>query len=133
MSERGAAHPGFAVFAREFVRAYWETVRSGAFAMPPDEPVEETIDALLSKVSHQTEFGPAASHGGVSRVLRMTNGHGDWWLFTFREKDGRWGLIGASASSYTETPHDLLGPVYAQYFARFLDHVTGAANEATRA
>ncbi len=46
----------FETFAQRFVRAYWETLKSGAFPMPPNEPIDETVDELLSVVSHRTEL-----------------------------------------------------------------------------
>lgn len=119
----------FELFAEAFVRKYWETVKSGDFPMPPDEPVEETIEELLSDVSCQTECRPASGQGGPSYVLRMMSRHGNWWLFTFRDSGRAWELVGASASSDTQTPHDLLGPVYAGYFGPFLRHIARAANE----
>jgi hypothetical protein len=123
-----SVHSRFDRFAATFVRKYWEIVKSGAFPMPPDEPVEETAEELLSDVSHQTEVRSASSRGGPACALRMTNTHGDWWLFTFRDNGRAWELVGASASSDNQTPHDLLGAVYSQYFEPFLRHVTEAAN-----
>ncbi|MBI5760874.1 MAG: hypothetical protein HZA46_20320 [Planctomycetales bacterium] len=55
--------------------------------------------------------------------------HGAWWLFTFRDSGRAWEIVGASAPSDNETPHELLGPVYSQYFKPFLRHVTEAAND----
>ncbi len=120
----------FEVFAKVFIRKYWETVKSGAFPMPPDEPVEETIEELLSDVSHETELRSVSGHGGPLYALRMMSGYGDWWLFTFRDNGRAWELVSASASSGTQTPHDLLGPVYSRYFQPFLRHVERAANDA---
>ena len=124
-----AALSKFELFAETFVRKYWETVKSGAFPMPPDEPVEETIEELLSDVSHQTELRPVLGHGGPSYALRMTSRQGDWWLFTFRYGGRAWELVGASASSNTQTPHDLLGPVYSGYFEPFLRQVERVTND----
>jgi len=121
----------FESFAKVFVRKYWETVKSGAFPMPPDEPVEETIDELMSGISHQTELKDA-SRGGTAYTLRMMSTQGDWWLFTFRDSGRRWVLVGASANSGTRTPHDLLGPVYSCYFEPFIRHVERVANGTTR-
>jgi hypothetical protein len=121
-------HSSFDRFAAMFVRKYWETVKSGAFPMPPDELVEETLEELLSDVSHQTELKSASGRGGPEYFLRMMSTHGDWWLFTFRGNGRAWELVGASASSDNQTPHDLLGAVYSQYFEPFLRHVTEAAN-----
>jgi hypothetical protein len=119
----------FDSFAVAFVRKYWETVKSGAFPMPPDEPVEETIEELRSDVSHETELRPASGHGGPSYALRMMSRHGDWWLFTFRDSGRGWELVGEFARSDTQTPHDLLGPTYSGYFEPFLRHVERVAND----
>ena len=124
-----ADHSRFELFAQEFVRKYWETVKSGAFPMPPNEPVDETIEELLSNVSHQTELRPVSGCGEPSYVLRMMSTHGDWWLFTFRDTGLAWELLRASANSDNQTPHELLGPVYSQYFEPFLRHVAKAAND----
>jgi hypothetical protein len=124
-----AAISKFELFAEAFVRKYWETVKSRAFPMPPDEPVKETIEQLLSDVSHHTELRPASGHGDLLYALRMTSKHGDWWLFTFRDSGRTWKLVGASARSDTERPHDLLGPVYSRYFEPFLRHVERVAND----
>ncbi|QDV28627.1 hypothetical protein Spb1_04900 [Planctopirus ephydatiae] len=123
-------HSRFELFAEAFVRKYWETVKSGDFSMPPDEPVEETIEELLSKISHQMEPGSASVHDAHLFAFRMTNTHGDWWLFTFRDKGQAWELVGAFARSDTQTPHDLLDSVYSRYFEPFLRHVERAANDA---
>lgn len=122
-----AIQSSFEPFAHAFVRGYWETVKSGRFAMPPDEPVEETIEELLSLISHETDSTP----GSAAYTLRMISTHGDWWLFTFRNPKGEWELVGASARSDTDKPHDLLGPVYSGHFGPFLRHVTKLANERT--
>jgi hypothetical protein len=93
--------------------------------MPPGEPVDESIEELLSQVSHRTEF-----HSGSNlHVIHMERASGDWWRFTFQAGGGGWELVGASAPSASEIPHDLLGPVYAHYFAPFLRHVERVANE----
>jgi len=124
-----SAHSRFEEFARVFVLKYWETIKSGAFPMPPDEPVEETIEALLAQVSHETEsIQPSSGKGSLYR-LRLNSTHGNWWLFTFRQSSRAWVLCGCSASSDDdERPHDLLGPIYAAYFRPFLQHVTNVAN-----
>jgi len=113
---RAVAHSNFEAFAGAFVRAYWEVIKSGTFSMPPDEPVEESIEQLLSEVSHRTEF-------------HMENAHGDWWRFSFRASGGRWELVRALARSESEIPHDLLGPVYSHHFAPMLRHVERVTNE----
>ncbi len=123
----------FASFARDFVTAYWQTVKSGIFPTPTDEPVDETIDELLSAISHTTEVGSSSGRSGAFYKLRMTNEHGDWWLFTFRERSARWTLIGCSARSDDDShPHDLLGPTYSEYFRPFLQHALHAARAQSR-
>jgi len=119
----------FRFFAEIFVRKYWETVKNRTFQMPPDEPVDETIEELLSRVSHEIEVGPASAKDKPLHTLRMVNTYGDSWLFRFRNSRGSWELVAASAQSDGMTPHDLLGPVYARYFGPFLRHVTDAAND----
>jgi hypothetical protein len=118
-------HSKFDGFAECFVRTYWMTVRSGVFSMPPHEPVSETIEELLSEITHRTEF---RREDGL-HLLHMTNPHGDWWRFTFQAGEQRWKLVAASARSDTETPHDLLGPVYSHHFAPLLRHVESVTND----
>lgn len=119
----------FSSFARGFVRAYWQTVKGGEFPMPPNEAVEETVEELLSAVSHSTEVQPSSGRSGVLYELRMTSKHGDWWLFTFRATAAGWTLVGSSARSDDDSePHDLLDSVYSQYFEPFLRRVTDAAS-----
>ncbi len=119
----------FARFARDFVRIYWQTVKSGDFSMPPHEPSEETVDELLSEVSHTTEIEPSTARSGALYKLLMTSKFGDWWLFSFRDGVPAWTLVGCAARSDDDSqPHDLLAPVYSQYFEPFLRHVTEAAN-----
>jgi hypothetical protein len=120
-----AAHSKFDSFAGCFVRTYWMAIKSDAFSMPPHEPVSETIDELLSEISHRTEF---RREDGL-HLLHMTNTHGDWWRFTFRASGQRWELVGASARSLSKTPHDLLGPIYSHEFAPLLRHVERVAND----
>ena len=124
---------GFDVFAGEFVRAYWETVKSGDFPMPPDEPVEETLEELLADVSHTTEVLSPCTRSEASRSLHMSNTYGDWWAFQFRESVEGWKLVSAAARSDDDTrPHDLLDVVYRPYFGPFIRHVTEVANKKTR-
>lgn len=130
---RNAALSRFESFARDFVRAYWQTVKSGNFSMPPNEPVEETVDELLAAVSHETEIDTSSTHSGRVFKVRMTNTQGDWWIFSFREISGTWNLVACSARSGEDgKPHDLLDTVYSQYFGPFLRHVTEAANAQNR-
>jgi len=117
------ARTGFETFADAFVRAYWQVVQGGEFAMPPDEPVEEIIEELLGEVSHRTE------HRSGAHELHMENAHGDRWRFSFHARGGRWELVAASAASDGESSHDLLGPVYAWYFEPMLRHVVRVAHE----
>ncbi len=119
------AHSNFEPFAGAFVRAYWETIKGGAFSMPPDEPVDESIEELFSGISHRTEF----RRDGSLHVLHMENTHGDWWRFSFVAGGGRWELVGASARSDSGIPHDLLGPVYSHHFAPMLRYVERVAND----
>jgi hypothetical protein len=129
-----SASSGFERFAERFVRAFWETVKSGEFPMAPNEPVEETVEELLANVSRETEyFGANSGLNGPSYLLRMTGTYGDWWHFTFRDRHGNWQLVGATAKSDGETPHDLFGPVYSEHLASFLRHVTEVANQGTSA
>ncbi|MEM9283813.1 MAG: hypothetical protein AAGA96_18480 [Verrucomicrobiota bacterium] len=112
-------------FASAFVRAYWSTIKDGTFLMPPDEPVEESLDDLLSSVSYAVE---PSNHG--NRQFRMTGDAGDWWRFGFDCRGGVWELTSAAArSDKTNSPHDLLDEVYAPHFRPFLDHVTNHAND----
>jgi hypothetical protein len=132
MHMNAAALSRFELFAEAFVRKYWETVKSSAFPLPPDEPVEESINQLLSDISHQTELRPASGRGGPLYALRMMSSHGDWWLFTFRDSGRAWELVEASARSDTQTPHDLLGPVYSRYFEPFIRHIEKTTNDTMR-
>ncbi|MHC4822832.1 MAG: hypothetical protein ACYTEP_02310, partial [Planctomycetota bacterium] len=120
----------FEPFAARFVCAYWETVKSGAFTMPPNEPVEETVDELLSDISVITRSARDPGNESDSFQLSMINESGDSWRFLFQPAfDGAWQLVGASTQSEGEKQaHDLLGPVYAEWFAPFLRHVTEMAN-----
>lgn len=120
-----AAHSKFEAFAENFVRMYWVTIKSGAFSMPPHEPVDETIEELLSEISHRTEF---RRESGL-HLLHMKNTHGDWWRFTFQASGQCWELVAASARSDSETPHDLLGPVYSHHFVPLLHHVERVTND----
>lgn len=123
-----ATHSRFELFAREFVRKYWETVKSGAFLMAPNEPIEETVEELLAGISHETELDSSGQTGPLYKLC-MLNTDGDGWHFGFRESAGSWVLVGGSASSDDDKkPHDLFGPVYSQHFEPFLHHVTEVAN-----
>jgi hypothetical protein len=120
---------GVEAFAAEFVRAYWETVKSREFPMPPNEPVEETVEELLAAVSYKVEIDSPSTRPKASCKLHMSSQYGDWWDFRF-EKAAGWRLVGAAARSDDDTkPHDLLDAVYARYFEPFLRHVTEVANK----
>ncbi|RPI78518.1 MAG: hypothetical protein EHM45_06260 [Desulfobacteraceae bacterium] len=120
----------FDQFARRFVRAYWETVKADIFAMPPNEPVEESLEELLAAVSHETEMENERRQSTPVFRLRMTHRLGDWWLFCFRDGSRGWELLAASARSNDEQkPHDLLGPAYDRWFRPFLAHVTELARK----
>ena len=115
----------FKRFASAFVCAYWSTVKGGTFSMPPDEAVEETLEDLLSAVSFEIEPTNQGCH-----QFRMTGEAGDWWRFRFDGQPGSWRLVGASARSEKKnSPHDLLGDVYATHFRPFLEHVATQANK----
>lgn len=117
-----AFHPAFHSFANGFVRSYWETVKERKFPMPPDEPVDETLEELLSAVS--------VNVATQSDTITMTSKHGDWWEFSFRKVAGAWTIDSARAKSLSpKHPHDLLGPIYSQYFRPFLEYVTQTANK----
>lgn len=123
----------FDSFSSAFVRAYWQTVKSGNFPMPGDEPVKETVEELISSVSQETEMERSGAGSGPLYKLRMTNASGDWWLFSFREDPRGWVLVGCSArSDDDDKPHDLLDPIYCSYFDPFLRHVTEVANAQER-
>ena len=114
----------FARFASGFVEAYWRTVKDGTFSMPPNEPVEESMEELLSAVSYTTE------QKGKEYMLRMTGEMGDWWIFGFSYCGKAWKLVDASArSDKRDSPHDLLGVVYEPYFRPILEHAMTSANK----
>jgi hypothetical protein len=114
----------FDLFASNFVRAYWETVKKNTFPMPPDEPIEETLDELLSVISHVTEIEKHTPPLESLFRIRMTNTDGDWWLFSFHAGNEEWTLINCLAKSdHDNIPHNLLGPSYSQFFRPFLNHV----------
>jgi hypothetical protein len=115
----------FERFASFFVRAYWSTIKDGTFSMPPNDPVEGTLEELLSAVSFEIEPKNQGHH-----QLRMTGEVGDWWKFGFGGQRGTWKLTSASArSDKKNSPHDLLGEVFAQHFRPFLEHVAAQANK----
>ena len=123
----------FGAFAAEFVRAYWETVKCGDFPMPPNEPVEQTLEELLTSVSHKVELLPPSTGSGRSYRLHMSDHCADLWDFDFQKVAENWRLVSAAAKSSENTkPHDLLDSVYQSYFGPFLWHVTEVANKRTR-
>lgn len=97
--------------------------------MPPNEPVEETVEELISDVSHESEFRPGSTVEGRLHLLRMTLKCGDWRHFNFQARNQHWQLVGASAKSRRRDAHDLLGSVYSPYFGPFLRHVADVANQ----
>ena len=118
----------FELFAQAFVRVYWETVKSQRFSMPPDEPVEKTVEELLSEISYSISSEQSQAESEVPYGLLMKNTYGDWWLITFRRTSTGWRSVGFSAPSDDPSkPHDLLDAVYSPYFKPFLEHVTRIA------
>ena len=119
----------FDEFARRFVRRYWETIKSGTFSMPPDEPIEETLEELLADVTYVTEFDSNSGAADALYKLRMTSDNGSWWLFGFQNENGRWIPVSCSARSDDDNkPHDLLDDVYSRWFKPFLEYITTAVN-----
>ncbi|MCA8983455.1 MAG: hypothetical protein KDA76_06830 [Planctomycetaceae bacterium] len=119
----------FKSFAGRFVRSYWQVVKNGDFQMPPNEPVEETVEELIADVSFTTGVRDASRKSKAVYELLMTGKLGDGWRFGFRWDHDRWKLIDCTARSDNESqPHDLLGEIYSKYFSPFLLHVTDAAN-----
>lgn len=126
---RNSNKSDFELFSQDFVRAYWQAVESGDFPMPPNEPVKESIEELLSAISYATEVEPSSARAEPLCKLLMTHKLGDWWHFTFRGAANGWSLIGCTARSDDDSnPHDLLDAVYSPYFEPFLRHVTNVAN-----
>jgi hypothetical protein len=120
----------FDLFAAEFVRAYWRTLKNGDFPMPPNEPVEETVEELIAAVSHEIEMNLSSVGSKSVYRLRMISAFGSWWVFSFVRVARGWRLVGAKASSLDPArPHDLLGAVYGPDFEPFLRHVTEISNE----
>ena len=114
----------FEHFASAFVDAYWSAVKDGTFSMSPNEPVEESLEELLSAISYTT------GRKEKEFTLRMTTEMGDWWMFGFSHCSGAWKLMSASARSDKRNfPHDLLGAVYESYFRPMLEHATTRANK----
>ena len=119
----------FDLFASKFVHAYWNTVKNNTFPMPPDEPIIETLDALLSKISHITEIEKHTPPLESLFRIRMANTDGDWWLFSFHVVNDEWVPVACLAKSdHDEKPHNLLGPQYSQLFQSFLTHVATVSN-----
>ena len=122
----------FEEFAAEFVRTYWQTVKSRKFSMPPDEPAEETVEELLTTISHKVETDLPLTRSNTSCKLHMSAQSGDWWSFRFQNTADGWRLVDAAARSDDPTkPHDLLDAAYAPYFEPFLRHVSEVANKRT--
>ena len=112
----------FESFAKRFVHCYWETVKSQRFPMPPNEPIEESLDEILSGVTFETE------EIGVEHVLLMRSEDWAWWKYTFRNTADGWMLTEGNARSLDPSePHDLLAPPYESWFRPFLTYVTECA------
>jgi hypothetical protein len=122
----------FDQFASTFVREYWTVIKDGTFSMPPDEPVEESVEELIAAVSYAAEGNGARNRQEQRYTFRMTGEMGDWWMFGFECRSGAWNLLSASASSDKKnSPHDLLDSVFESYFRPLLEHVTTQANKAS--
>ncbi|MDB4669789.1 hypothetical protein OAF33_01970 [bacterium] len=120
---------GFEQFASAFVHAYWSTVKDRTFPMPPDEPVEESLEEILSAVKYSTKRKRSLTKRQREYEIRMKGEMGAWWHFGFRHEAGAWRLVYAKANSYKKfSPHDLLDSVYGPHFRPFLNHVTSEAN-----
>jgi hypothetical protein len=120
----GHAEDTFERFARRFVVAYWETVKRGVIDMPPNEPVGETLEELLSAVTFVADFRRESRTNEAFGRLHMTGALGAWWHFEFQLANDQWQIIEATAKSDSETPRNLLGGI----FSSFLGHVVEAAN-----
>lgn len=117
----------FEAFAGQFVRCYWATVKAQTFPMPPEAPIEDSLEGILSRVSWTLE----AVDKGFG--LLMKSGDGSWWRYVFRATPDGWLLMaGTARSPQPSVPRDLLGPLYAQSFKPFLAYVTATANRETR-
>ncbi|MFN4873174.1 MAG: hypothetical protein ACK5JP_05120 [Akkermansiaceae bacterium] len=120
----------FERFASAFVKVYWRVVKEGTFSLPPNEPVEESLEEILSAVSFTTEKKGIQNKSGNEYMFRMTGELGDWWLFGCNHSGRAWKLVSASArSDKKNSPHDLLGLVYGVYLRPMLEHVTNRANK----
>lgn len=125
-------HASFDSFAQSFVRAYWETVKHGDFAMPPNEAVEETVEELLAVISHSTEIQLVPGPSDILFKLRMTSEYEDCWLFAFRDTSAGWTLVSCLTQPGSVTQNNLLEAPYSQWFKPFLEHVTRRANASNR-
>lgn len=100
--------------------------------MPPNEPVEESIEELIDAVSFATGRLGNRIPKRQGYTLKMTGEMGDWWTFGFVHRGGAWNLQSASARSEKKnSPHDLLDAVYEPYFRPLLEHATAQANKAS--
>lgn len=117
----------FEEFAALFIRAYWQTVKDRRFPMPPAEPIEETLEQLLSAVSVDI------TDENFGKTIMMKSKYGDWWRFTFRAGTHEWIVGSCHAKSLDpQSPHDLLAPPYEGHFRPFLDHVSKIANKSEK-
>ena len=113
----------FESFAARFVRCYWETLKSQRFLMPPNEPINESIEEILAAVSYTTE------ESGADHILLMRSGDRDWWKYTFRRSAEGWTVTGCSARSLDPAaPHDLLAIPYEIWFRPLLTYATQCAH-----
>lgn len=97
--------------------------------MPPNEPIKESLEEILARVSQQTDVAPMPGDVEPLSILRMTSTFGAWWQFSFRCTGLGWSLVECTApSANRRKPHDLLGPVYGGSFRPFLSHVITLAS-----
>ncbi len=121
--------PSFEEFATVFVETYWETARANKFPMPPNEPVEESLENILESISIKTATHSLPGSAVETHTLRMTGDAGSWWEFTFRGTASNWSIIDFTApSQIPRTPHHLLEPPYDEYFRPFIDHVVSVTH-----
>ncbi len=97
--------------------------------MPPNEPVEESIEELLAGISYEIKLASPSGVRASHFTLQMNSKIGDWWRFGFKSKGSRWEVVefSAPAEKQGET-HDLLAPPYDQHFKRFLEYIVTATN-----
>ncbi|MFK5921466.1 MAG: hypothetical protein QM496_04760 [Verrucomicrobiota bacterium] len=112
-------------FSDLLVRNYWATIRSNRFPMPPNEPVEESVEEILADISYQFKADSNASYF----TLQMNSKLGEWWRFGFKASGGHWELIEFVVPSEKRDEHrDLLAPPYGEHLRSFLDYIVSASN-----